>query len=166
MAPKENNTIQMMNIVSAKWWRKWTDYTSFESHIGLKIFKNDLMENNDRIACISFEEETSMISSHQKIVEELRSKKKSESPRSYFVLNDVPPPIDNSAIIDKKTAVLKQGLLEHFDYETIHPNIYAHLAVWYGTKGGVPGVVRPVIIEDDQLEVDLYQQEQRDYFMQ
>ena len=62
--PKETSTIQMMNIVSAKWWRKWTDFTSFEGNIGLNIFMKDMFERTDRIASISFEEETSMISSH------------------------------------------------------------------------------------------------------
>ena len=58
--------------------------------------------------------------------------------------------------MEKRSGSLKEGLLEHFDYESIHPNIYAHLAVWYGTKGGIAGILRPVVVVEEQLEVDLY----------
>ena len=43
-----------------------------------------------------------------------------------LAVNECPTPIDNRDIIDDDKAYrkLKQDLLEHFDYEVIHPNIY------------------------------------------
>jgi hypothetical protein len=91
--------------------------------------------------------------------------------RAKDFLDGRPGPITNGALIDTNFddhLTLKEGLMEHYDYEVILPQIWRLLVGWYGCGDWVEhithekraelGILRPLALDKktDKHYIDLY----------
>ena len=76
-----------------------------------------------------------------------------------------PPSITNNAIIDGRfedELTLKEDLIEHYDFEVLLPQVWAHLIAWYEFTDAL-SILRPVCYDkkSDRHFIDLYLEQNR-----
>ena len=88
---------------------------------------------------------------------EKQDKQATSTNMSYYQYKR-PGPINNDSLHYNDSHLLRNNLMEHYDFETVTPEVWRLLQAWYGIEFGLIPIIRPVCFDrrSNRFFVDLY----------
>ena len=137
----------MVFIVCAKWWRSWQDYTQLHPNEPTVSKKGSKAQLDPVIKALQLSKLGSDVNPmHQ-------------SSNNSFSQYKRPGPISLKSLLHpKSTNLLRNDLMEHFDYELVLPEVWRYFTAWYGCVADMVPILRPMGFDkrSNKFFVDLY----------
>ena len=162
-------------LINQKWWTKWCDYVNFDSKISLDNSYDLNMQPKQKIAAETTTHTSNNVQQintdaynsrgwfdSQSNGDEGLSVSESESNDvSQQQLYEKPPRIININLLDQfvpkgQRQRLKPNLFEHFDFESLYPNVWKHFYSWYSADVQIVRSLKKDVLNKHVMTIDLY----------
>lgn len=119
-------------LIEQKWWSKWCDYVNFDPQMALdNSFDVNLLPKPPR-----------------------RPEEPYEEPCHFY---ERPCRVNNAGLFDSAHRQrLRANLIEHFDYEALHPIVWKHIYSWYGADIQIVRSLKKDVLNRHVMLLDLY----------
>ncbi|TNV73251.1 hypothetical protein FGO68_gene12077 [Halteria grandinella] len=129
-------------LLDAKWWRKWCDYTNFDSSL-LSLTPNQTDAIDEYL--FSIPSTSNQYDTHRRY--------------DSNALYQKPGRISNEDLLDKSNGNsqrLRENLVEHFDFEVLFPQLWLYMYSWFSADCQIVRYLRKDRLSSGIYRLDLY----------